>query len=217
MWDYDTDYRNAYHVEETPHGIFRARVTLDEYPDAPEHDFGCPVYGYEFRGYSADVDETPRYGHESDIHSGIDFHAALMHFYNHADRFSEALETTDRWLRVFHGGGLREISSTVWQGDPYYLTYDTRAMREFWGQTGEMLETSDPEATEWQSYIDGDVYGIDVERATSFDDDGEPDGWESLDQSCWGFYGEEYAKEAALEALKYEIEHTAAGMLPLAV
>lgn len=216
MWDNDADYRNAYHVEATPHGIFRAVVTLDEYHEQPENEYGCPVLRVESRGYGYDVDMTG-YGSESWRNDGIAGGAeyALSKFICEHGQ-TDGIDMFDRWLRIFHGGSAVEWSSYHYS-DAIYVAYDTRAMREAWGQTGDMLETSDPELNEWKSWVEGDVYGIDVERAVDFDDDGDPTSWESTDHSCWGFYGKQYAEEEALSSLKWQIEHTAEGMLPLEV
>ena len=50
----------------------------------------------------------------------------------------------------------------------------------------------------WSQYLEGDVYGYVVTR---------PDG--EHDDSCWGFYGLEYATQEAKEALDACIEHEA--------
>ena len=214
-WTYGDDYREQTLTRRTDHGIFRAIVRRDDYPDAPEFEAGCPVYAYGDVSYGYEMEDSPRYGADSDRHSGIDFPNAFAHFYER-QRFYDALGTLDRWLRIFHGGSLRQISSTVWQGEPWYLTYDTRAMRAYWGQTGEMLETSAPEADEWQAYIDGDVYSVDVEQATAFDDDGEPVAWESVDFGpIHGFYGEKWAREEAEGMLADAIGTVSQDMLPL--
>lgn len=46
--------------------------------------------------------------------------------------------------------------------------------------------------TEWNQYLSGDVWGYVIER----EDESEVD-------SCWGFYGREYAEHEALEQLKF--------------
>lgn len=214
MWDYTNDYAEAHHVEETPHGIFRAKVMRDEYPNEPEHDFGYPILRLDTHAYSTSV-ETTGYGSVSAFNDGVRAGAeyALSKFICEFGG-SDGFDVFDRWLRIFHGGSAISWSSYGYT-DYVYVAYDTRAMRESWGCTGEALETSEPDMIEWRSYVEGEVYGIDVERACSFDEDGEPDGWESEDHSCWGFYGEEYAKEEALSQLRWAIEHTADSMLPL--
>ena len=54
------------------------------------------------------------------------------------------------------------------------------------------------EVETFNQYLAGEVYGYIVERA-------EIGGWEQLD-SCWGYYGLEYATEAAQSAATYYAE-----------
>lgn len=213
MWDY-SDYNEPAFIEETPHGVFRARVVLDEHPTEPDHDFGCPVLRLDPTGYgSARVDFTG-YGSYSARHDGLKW-ASLLILGEFIDRFgwSDGTDVFDRYLRIFHGG-----SAVSWSGYGYsdyiYVAYDTRAMRETWGQTGESLETSAPEMTEWKGYVEGEVYGIVTERATAWEDD-EPTVWEEL-ESVWGFYGDsEYVKEEAEATVRHHIAAAAAEMLPI--
>lgn len=212
MWDYSANYDEATQTVETMHGVFRARVMRDEYPDEPYNDFGCPVFRLDVAAYPVRVEYTG-YGRESWMNDGIpDAEFALSKFMAEHGRH-EGFEVFDRWLRIFHGG-----SAVSWSGYGYsdyiYVAYDTRAMREFWGQTGERLETSAPELEEWRNYVEGEVYGFTIDHACSFDEDGDPDDWSELD-SCWGFYGEEYARSEALMCLNHAIEAIAASMLPL--
>lgn len=68
------------------------------------------------------------------------------------------------------------------------------------GDTFLMLSPHDAEeaASEWQAWLDGDVYGI----AVQVREDAEYGEWEDVgDTAVWGFYGEQWAREAALEAL----------------
>lgn len=215
MWEHSNDYMTQTLTRETPHGIFRAVLEHDEYGEAPDYDMGVPVFGYEFYGYEARLDDKPRIGSDSDDHSGIDFPTAVSRFYEQVGYFSDAIELTDRWLRIFHGGSVREINSHVWQGEPYYLAYDTKAMREHWGCTGELLATSDPSNAEWQAYIDGEVYVVKVEQAISFNEDGEPHGWDDIDGPVCGHYGEKWARDSAEEMLTWAIDSVSRGMLPM--
>lgn len=217
MWDYTDNYEECRHVEVTPHGVFSAVVVRDEYPSEPYNDFGCPVLQVNPRYYSADVNRMS-YGDESWRRDGISDTAedALSKFISEFG-LHEGMDVFDRYLRIFHGGSAVTYDPG-YHSDYYYVTYDTRAMREFWGQTGDMLETSAPEMSEWEAYIEGEVYGIRVEVATGFDVDGEPTDWSEVeDTAVWGYYGEDVAKSVAIEELGWAIERTASEMLPLGV
>lgn len=225
--DFDSDpdstgYDRMVHVRETPHGVFRAVVEHDDYPHAPDYDMGCPVIQvsdhYTFR--APDMETVG--GGDSAEHDGLPMTLpeaiarAMRDDYGHHVRgLSEALEIVNRWLKVFHGGSLTTIRSSTDRGGDDFVVYDTRAMRDYWGQTGEDLETSDPDAPEWQEYLDGDVYVVSVERADDFHDDGEPASWETVEGPVCGHYGDDWAAQAALEMLADEIDHTAADMLPI--
>lgn len=218
-FDASDDYNTMTHMRPTDHGVFRAVVGRDEYPDAPEFDFGCPVFCLEYNTRTADA---PEYGHESWKADGLDHSIPevweRMEELAYGRRDADAIDLVDRYLRIFHGGGARLIRSTAYQGGPEYLVYDTRAMRASWGQTGETLETSDPEANEWQAYINSEVYVIWVEQADAFDEDGEPISWTEVgDGPVGGFYGDAHAAQAAIEELESTIKHLSAGMLPLEV
>ena len=60
------------------------------------------------------------------------------------------------------------------------------------------IELMEGEVKEYDQYLTGDVYGFIVE-----DEDGE------YLASCWGFYGLEYAKEAATESANNEADQIA--------
>ena len=209
------DHDKMVHVRQTPHGTFRAVVERDIYADAPDNDFGCPVYAFDRRG---GVDDTVQCGEMSARHDGMR-HTIGEVWERMAELptpgWTDTIDHVDRYLRIFHGGSAKIISSTIHQGDDY-IAYDTRAMRESWGQTGDMLETSAPDATEWQAFIDGDVYIVSVEKGRDFDEDGEPLDWESVgDGPIGGHYGDDWAAQAALDMLDETIDDTAADMLPL--
>ena len=56
----------------------------------------------------------------------------------------------------------------------------------------------------YRQWAEGDVWGYIVQTAWVDDGDGEITGWDAVDDmgaSCWGFIGQQWAKEAAEEAL----------------
>jgi hypothetical protein len=118
---------------------------------------------------------------------------AWQHFNNH-DMFA-------RYLRLFHGS---TTVVTAASGDTTVLTYDTSRYREHIGITGAADLTGDRD--EWQSWLDGDVYGVIVEHPTHprpcvhCRHQPEP-GWVEVD-ACWGFYGRRYAAQQALQLLR---------------
>lgn len=147
---------------------YRATVRQDEYPLEPVHEYGDPVIRVEARYWDGVTAAYTGYGSHSVKDDGLSFDATDV-----IERFAGTLGTSsasdvcelfDRYLRIFHGGSARLISSRLHYGGPDYIVYDTRAMREARGCTGEYLDRSDPSGEEWQAYIDGEVFYIEIER-----------------------------------------------------
>lgn len=217
-FDANNDYTTWTYTRPSDHGVFRAVIEMDEWPDAPDYEAGCPIFRISHRG----IEDKPEIGEHSWKHDGLTHDIGEV-WERMGDLSAvrggwdtDTIDFLDRYLRIFHGGSANLVRSTVHQSGDDFLVYDTRAMRESWGQTGEMLETSDLDGDEWQAYIDGEVFVIHVEQATSFDSDGEPDAWEPIDHTyCGGFYGEKHAIEAVMETLEWVIGDRAANMLPM--
>jgi hypothetical protein len=127
---------------------------------------------------------------------------------------NKGTEVFKRYLTVFHGTlDAREFSYSYSPDSAVYLAFDSADMRKTWGCADDYAEAALGTASEWQAYIDGDVYGIAVERrvtissTTTFQGESVPmpdvESWEEVDDSaCWGYYGETYATEAAIELLE---------------
>jgi len=110
-----------------------------------------------------------------------------------ADTIGENLEEWEETHHVYklnaliHSGVHLSITSDLKE---YYMGFDS-------GQIGFLLvkkdETPDPfkyaqgMVEEWNQYLSGDVWGYTIE-----------DGEENAYDSCWGFYGFEYAKQEAI-------------------
>ena len=100
-----------------------------------------------------------------------------------------------RYMRAFYGTRFYTASSSI---DRYanVVVFDTPAWREHVGITPETVFTADDLTAEWKAYLDGEVYGVGWAIV--------PDDWDEDTDSlnpeieCWGFYGEDYAKETAL-------------------
>lgn len=115
----------------------------------------------------------------------------------------------EKYLRAFFG--VRNIV-TYFSGSYWYVTYDSEAWRKSLGFTNQEQEDkyAKPEMAEYKAWIEGDCYSYVVEKqvewmATEYDAETFPTKttWEVVD-SCGGYYGEEYAREAALEAFESE-------------
>lgn len=204
-------------LDEYPH--FRARIVTDEYPDAPYDDGSSPIvrvaYSRRHDGWEAEQVDS---GTSHRIDSGIEDAAA---------KWGDDVDKFERYLRIFHG-----TTAIKWfdSGDFSCVTFDTAVWREEMGLTEAHLaahpEVRDGLANmdEYRAYIEGDVYGIVIEKLVQwvklagdqpiFQNDDGSDGireeWEDVD-SFFGFYGDVdgYVTETAREMLKDAAEVTA--------
>lgn len=126
-----------------------------------------------------------------------------------------------RWLRIFHGatvvlplysnwnGGFNitagDVTDAPAAGDYIGVTFDTPATRKASGlepsYRAEMAASLASDVQHYASWADGDVWGYTVQTAWVDDGDGEITGWDATDDSCWGFIGQDWAEQAAEEAL----------------
>lgn len=194
-------------------GEYRATITIDTRPDRPENDFGYPVLRVESSGYGGGLVTSTGYGSHSAKQDGIPDGGidALQHFVsNHG--WSDGIDIFGRYLAIFHGGSIKRWSGQQWH-DPTYVAYVTeRMVRDAWGFTGPVPAA---ELDEWTAYCEGEVYFVTVQRRllkrteyVTLDDHHpveatEAEEWFDVDDSIvGGYYGEKYAREAALEALE---------------
>ncbi|MDT4993904.1 MAG: hypothetical protein QOH97_3796 [Actinoplanes sp.] len=107
-----------------------------------------------------------------------------------------------RYLRMFHGVTTIAVASN-WQTD--VLTFDTADFRRHVG-TITMPADLTGERDDWQAWLDGDVFGVIIERrrsGTTTWDDGTATAiqqWLEV-ESVWGMYGHTGALEEAADLL----------------
>lgn len=195
-------------------GQFRAIIEIDESPSEPDWDGQAAVLSLYTQHYSNDV--------EAKNSAAEDFEQALRVFSEHY-RLDKALETFERYVRIFHGTISFNVNKANYHDTDYtYIAFDTAKLREEWGHTTESVEAMTPEELSnlskvdldaWYAWATGDVWGVRVERSTGFvktwEDGTVEDGREWLtveDTNVWGYYGQDDAEEQAKEALKQEVE-----------
>lgn len=194
-------------LETSANGNYRVLLEPDMYAEAPYDDGMAPILRIERYGSPEHVGMSSR---PHDLDSAVE--AAV-------DRWGGPNNTgwsyVEKYLRAFLGA---TTVQTWYSGDNWYVAYDTTAWREYIGTTAAGEEFGDLMA-EWKAYVNGEVYGYVVEKrqtvetirrlVTDAGDDSEEisretaDEWELVD-ACSGFYGYEYAAEAAREALALE-------------
>ena len=182
----------------------RIRVMLDDIASRPDYDMACPVLSFSRHGFRGIVGRE-ELGNDSMIRDGLPFDiVAAIEGLTSTMSLDTALDVLDRWLRAFYGGSLVTATSIHRSDDNVYVAYDTRAMREYWGQEGDMLETSAPDFGEYMAWVNGDTYrAVREERVSPCEcDNCEASVWEEVD-AIHGRYGEDSAREGALEYLGY--------------
>lgn len=182
---------------------YRVYLEADDSGEKPYDEGAVPILSREFRGYGARWEA---------VNDQAEEFTGLLNALE--ERFEE--EEIERFIRIFLGA-----YSVIWDSSENnrYLAFDTTAWREKVGLSDEWLDAHTMEREtlakgsldEIISWANGEVYGYVLERKlltytryvdpeTGFEirnDDSEE--WETLD-SCWGFFGYEYATEAATEA-----------------
>lgn len=186
-------------ISDAPGGFmvaYRAIVRQDdEDTDGPDYEMGAPViFLNDHTGPSV------AFGKDSEKRDGLLNESAVSIIAGHGADFFE------RYLRIFHSGNVHRFSS--YDGRGHYLTYDTAKMREgYWGQ--EPGYPSRLAGGDFEAWVNGETFSVEVERTFALDDDGEPD-WgnaEELDGRIYGYYGELWAKQAAEDDLAGSVEN----------
>ena len=189
-------------------GPYRARMTLQEYADAPYDMGSVPILRLSDNSASIVAGE---YG---DLAALADAWEALC------DQGGYGTELFERYLRIFHGA---TSIATYDSGNFIYIAFDTAVWREAMGITDEHRaatpehkwdEVAHRSLAEIQAWAEGDVWCIVLERrvitcTTTTDEDGNGVGepvwdreWQEVDDtSCADFYGRDYAESAAKELL----------------
>jgi hypothetical protein len=107
-----------------------------------------------------------------------------------------------RYLRIYHGASTVAVANTA---EVDVIVFDTADFRRHVGITTPPVDLSGEKA-EWQAWLDGDVYGVVVERhrtgTITWDDNTTTatSQWREVD-SMWGLFGHEYAHQEALDLL----------------
>ena len=182
-------------IKTSDDGTMRVRLAPDNDARNPreEYDHAASVIVRWYRPYDEGEQEQ----------------GPLLHAWEHYARryrVSAAMEMFRTYAIAFHGATVKEhqLSRDAWA--LWYITAETAA-KEGITDPGACL---DAEMSEYQAYLDGDVYGYIIERRVTWspvDDEDEYRTMETWDEveSCWGYYGCDYAVEAAIEAFNNNV------------
>lgn len=169
---------------------YRVRLELDDSGERPYDDGATPILTLERMGYGTSV--------ESFNKQAEPYESAVAEVYSR-----HGLETVERFAKIFYGA--TKMDSYWSEGiRGYYVAFDTAEWRETVGVTPELLKDENY-LSEVQAWAEGEVYGHIVEKF-----DAEADDWDVVeDGTCWGFYGRDYAEQAAREALTAALDWAA--------
>lgn len=193
---------------------FRVRLQRDTDAEQPYDDGACPILQItcDYYGHGeAAAFNTQANGFEVAYNRFVQFKSPR-----------DGMEIFKRYLRIFHGTksfGTYHLRHT---GEYGYVAFDTKAWLEEIGVTEENpdiepVDRASGSLDEVKAWVEGDAWGWIVEKKVRFyrvyvdeegielSDDGyieaeTEEDWAEVD-SCWGFYGREYAEQAAKEAL----------------
>jgi len=175
-------------------GKFRAIIEVDQDPYPPDGDFFGTVYAMERGGHCERVG--------SPFKSPDDFSDAIKAAWDHY----RDMKLVERYLRIFEAVRGFDYFDTR---DGKYINCVTDYDLRMWGwEEGDTRDPAEHNLDEWRHYYEGDVYFVAVEKCMSWhtdDEDADPsdyEDWQAIgDTQVGGYYGEKWAREAAIEAL----------------
>ena len=180
---------------------FRAVIVWDEDPSEPYDDGSAPIVAVDYGSGKA---------YQSGPGTSYEIPADIL---NAAQHFRQREQHFARYLRIWHGSTVFDWFDGGRNTDCVFYTFDTADWRAAQGFTDASWAEVAPAGvgfgrdSEWRAYVEGESFGIVVERAT-------PDeAWETVD-SLWGFYGlGDYVKDEARRMLADAVEQDRAGTL----
>jgi hypothetical protein len=183
-------------ITDDRHPDWRVRIVVDYDAELPYDESAAHVVSLDGNQYDApagaDADSVRRaWSYYQTDASGI-------------GHWRDEYALTERYLRIWHGASHFEYVSSC---DGSWIVFDSAERREAWGCDPEHVPSNvNGTASEWRACVESDVYGIVVERFrtghTVWNDgtEDDPEEWAVI-ESVWGFYGAEYAQQAARELL----------------
>ena len=184
-------------LETSDDGARRVLLQQDTCAYEPENEYDAYVLDVD---YWASLHHTELRGAPTgdpfaeDVRAGVQ--AALVRWGNDWDRI-------ERYLRMFHDA--LAVDFYVRRDGGRLIGVVTSQHVKLWGCSEEYARSMDAQSImgDWIAYVEGDVYGYVVQERARWmreDSDEVRDTWEDV-ESCWGFYGREYAEDSAREAL----------------
>lgn len=183
---------------------YRVVLMLDDAPQEPDDDGANPILRIDpaYRSGGVEVTHVDK-GHMRPRDGDERIEELARHLFEEYPA-RRALEILERALK--YARGVTKVV-TYWSESYWYAAYDSAAFREAVGAA-----EGSADLTEYKAWIEGDVWGYAVEKQVTWAAQDEPQlrtmtTWEPVeDEESWGYYGHEYAEEAALEAFSRATE-----------
>lgn len=163
---------------------FRARIVADTDPQEPYDDGSVPII---------QLDYSRSWGtYNAAQVTGITSYTLPRGIVDAARRWGKDVDTFTRYARIFHGVTRVETYGPNVSTDYTYLALDPADWRDEVGASVEAVAAQDDLMSEYRAYLEGDTYGVIVEKSETWRNvatDDERDDWAEVD-ACWGFYGD---------------------------
>lgn len=217
IWTDTNDYMTQWAETEDPRVL--AVITRDEDAEKPNEWCGCAPYvtlnddydygqpGCGFKGCSQC--SASRRAVEA-------YERALSNFKNSwYDSGAEPEDMAQRYMRIFHGADkFHAVTDSTNRDGTGVLVFTTQEWVDACFEGGHEIPEGWHELVyegaeeSWTQYFEGDVWGVgEAVNPLRTSHDEEVDFCDfSETYNCWGFYGEEYAKEEALAGEYSELE-----------
>jgi hypothetical protein len=191
-----SDDQEVIETHRMPDGTeYRAVIKRDPEPSEPYDDGGWPILRIQHW----------RMGYPAKAEAFNDAASPYVEKFNRLTVGGYNTEVFERYLRIFHGVTLiREYGRNQFT-DNTYIAFDTEEWRDRMGLAAPPLSNETP-LSEIEAWLEGDVWGIGVEKRYNPDEDQEPDdGWAEDEYMGWGYYTAKHAKSEAEHALKHAV------------
>lgn len=174
---------------------YRVVLVRDQYAEVPDWDGQAYVFDVSYYGrYTVDlIQESVDPGDPYAIEVDVAVERAIRWWGTDWD-------LVERYLRIFHD--VVKVERYDRTGGGTLLAVVTAVLAERWRCSVELIQEQD-HLKEWRAWDEGDVYGYEIQQRVRWTTDADfedREEWEHVD-SCWGYYGSEWAEDAASEAL----------------
>ena len=225
-WTWDDDYSRAWAETSDP----RVLAIIDRDTDSQGPDGGGVAPAYWLDDSSCGWRSNGQAGSTFDDEDALDAYLTARNRAPYGLRSIDSKQFAARYMRVFHGTTVAIVRGGTYPSRDGVILLNTPAFRVHIGIDNpdgsrtlngagdpiadEIALSLDGEIQEFQAWLDGDVYGVGHAVNPERTSNGAPVNLDTfeVELTCWGFYGEEWAQEVALD-----MDYGAPSLAPLPV